>query len=124
MTKDEAELAEKFDKTINKLCKWRQILAGWIMGSGTKSDPGVQGMRDLQDARLITRVELSAIAALCIKKGVFTAAEFTAQAIEEAEVLDKLYTEKFKGMRTTDEGITIYDIEATKATMKRLGFPD
>jgi hypothetical protein len=114
---------------LNKLCKWRMILAGWHKGTqglrtaeGTAT-PGLSAMRDLMDKWLIMRTETSALAALLIAKGVFSHEEFSAAVYHEASLLDNDLEAVFPGFRTTDEGVHIYDIGLANRTMARLGFP-
>lgn len=114
---------------MNKLCKWRTVLAGWHTGSKAllnpqgKPEPGVQAMRDLMDKWLIMRVDNSAMAAILIKKGIVTAEEFTAQVYAEAEHLDAALTTLFPGFRSTENGMSI-DIEKALKTMADKGFPE
>jgi hypothetical protein len=114
---------------LNKLCKWRSVLAGWHTGSKAllKSDgtptPGVAAMRDLMDRWLIIRAENNALAGLLIDKGVFTEQDFTAAVHAEAAALDKSLEERFPGFRTQPYGVEIYDLPLAQQTMARLGFP-
>ena len=108
---------------LNRLCKWRTVLAGWHHGTRSMNEPGTQAMRDLMDKLLVLRVESSAVAALLIKKGAFTAAEYTAQVYEEARELNKLMEKVFPGFKTSDVGIVITDQLTAAQTMKERGFP-
>lgn len=114
---------------INKLCKWRSVLAGWHTGSRMLLDPtgqptpGTQAMRDLMDKWLIMRVDNSAMAAILIKKGICTAEEFTEQVYEEATILDKALETIFPGFKSTDSGMSI-DIKVALQTMRDKGFPE
>jgi hypothetical protein len=108
---------------LNKLCKWRMVLAGWHAGTRSMQEPGTKAMRDLMDKFLIARCESSALAALLIAKGVFTEQEFTDQIQQEARHLDQIYEQLFQGMRTSEDGVVFYDIKKANETMKTLGFP-
>lgn len=108
---------------LNRLCKWRMLLAGWIAGTHSIDQDGTKGLRDLMDKFLIARCEGSAFAALAIKKGLFTEAEFRAQLDREADWLNTTYERLFPGFKTTNDGITIYDIDMARETTRRLGFP-
>jgi hypothetical protein len=110
-------------KALNRLCKWRTVLAGWHLGTKMKFEPGVPAMRDLQDNRLIVRVELTALTYLLFEKGIITKAEWEAAVEREADELDKMYRRKFPGYTATDTGITI-DPELAQETNRRLSFPD
>lgn len=108
---------------LNKLCKWRSIMAGWHLGTAPKETPGVQAMRDLMDKWLIMRVETSALAGLMLKKGVFTDKEYRTQLYAEATILDNHMEEAFPGFRSCEDGVEIYDIPLAQQTTRRLGFP-
>jgi len=117
-----AGIAAACNKAMNKLCKWRSVFVGWMIGSKHQSEPGVQAYRDAVDFRLAARVELNALSTLLIEKGVFTREEFTAQVTIEAELYDKTLENLFPGYRTTDQGITI-DPKIAVETNRRMGFP-
>jgi hypothetical protein len=108
---------------LNKLCKWRSVLAGWHAGTQSMQSTGVQAMRDLMDKWLVMRTESSALAALLIRKNVFTAEEFTDQVHREAAELDRAMERVFPGFRTVEHGVEIYDLDHAQETMRRLGFP-
>lgn len=115
--------------SLNKLCKWRMVLAGWHTGSkalltptGTPN-PGVKAMRDLMDKWLIMRAETNALAGLLIKKRVFTSEEFTAAILREADHIDHDMERVFPGFRTSEEGVVIYDLDMARKTVADLGFP-
>jgi len=101
------ELAEKVHKTLNKLCKWRSIFAGWQLGTRAIGDAECDAVRDHREVTMLLRAEQSAFTALCIKKGLFTIDEFNEQLIEEAEHLDRAYEKKFPGMKSADDGIVM-----------------
>lgn len=65
---------------------------------------------------MLMRAELSALTALLIEKGVFTALEFSQQLAIEAVHLDKAYEEKFPGFSTSDVGVEINVAESLKTT--------
>jgi len=111
--------------TLNILCKWRTILTGWHLGTRLADDgtaPGVAAMRDLQDFRLCIRAEVSAVTALMIEKGIFTAAEFDAALANEATLLERQMQQSFPGFRATEIGMAI-DAAAAAETTKRKNFP-
>lgn len=108
---------------LNRLSKWRTVLAGWHLGSMSVDRPGVAAMRDLQDFRLVVRAELTAVTALLIEKGVFTSEELTRQVGIEAHFMDKQMETLFPGFRTTATGLIMDPAEAS-VTMKQKGFPE
>lgn len=107
---------------LNRLCKWRTVLAGWQLGTRPVTDGPTQAVRDHRDQSMVLRVEVTALSRLLLEKGVFTEEEFQVAIVEEAEYLSAAYVEKFPGMHATDEGIT-FDIPEAADTMQRMGFP-
>ena len=102
---------------LNILTKWRSVFAGWQLGTRSKEDPECQAVRDHREVTILMRTELNALLGLLIKKGVFTREEFQQQMMEEADALNKMYEEKFPGMRAVANGI-VYDIPMASETMK------
>lgn len=103
---------------LNKLCKWRSVFAGWQLGTRSNEDPECQAIRDHRDLTMLLRAEVSALTALMVKKGVFTADEFRAQLDTEAYLLDQMYEQKFPGWQSTEHGMAIVDIQKARETMK------
>lgn len=93
---------------LNKLCKWRSIYTGRILGTRSMHDAQAKGVRDVFEKLLIQRVELSALTQLLIAKGAFTLAEFEDQLVIEARALDKAIEHTFPGFRTTETGVEIH----------------
>jgi hypothetical protein len=108
---------------LNKICKWRSVFTGWLFGTRLMDDPGSKAARDLYDRLIVLRVESSAIAALLVKKGVFTAEEFTTSVYHEAELLDAAYEKAFPGFKSTPYGMQI-NIQVAAETMKAYHFPE
>lgn len=102
---------------LNRVCKWRTVFAGWQLGTRAKGDPEGDAVRDHREVSILLRLENSAVAGLLIKKGVFTAEEYTAQLHEEAEHLCKAYERRFPGIKATDDGITLQP-EIARDTMR------
>lgn len=112
-----------FEDALNRLCKWRTVLLGRIVGSMGKDDPHYQGWRDLIDKLIITRVEMTALTGILIDKGICTVEEFTEKCRTEADELDKMYEAQFPGARTFSDGIDFYDIQAFNAKVQKEGWP-
>lgn len=111
------QVAQISDRVLNRVCKWRSVLAGWQLGTRTSSDPESQAVRDTREVLMLLRIELNALTALLVEADVITARSFTEQAIVEAEHLDAAFERRFPGMKATDSGIT-YDLPAAAETMK------
>jgi hypothetical protein len=94
-------------RILNRVCKWRLIFAGWQLGTRSKADPEAAAVRDHREVSILLRVESSAMASLLIKKGVFTAEEFTTECASEAILLDKAFERRFPGIRATDDGMEL-----------------
>jgi hypothetical protein len=108
---------------LEKLCKWRSVLAGWHHGTKSMTAPGTKAMRDLMDKWLVMRCESSALAELLVEKGVFSAEEFANQVYKEAALLDKQMERLFPGFRTSMDGPVIFDVQIAQETMRQKGFP-
>lgn len=107
---------KKARAALERLGKWRSIYAGWQLGTRKKGDPENEAVRDAAEGRLIARVEMSAMTALLIEKGVFSHDEFYAQVGVEAEALCKTLEKKFPGIHATDVGMA-FDPRVAPATM-------
>lgn len=113
-------LNDDYLSALNRVCKWRTVLAGRIWGTQPKS-PQTKGRVDIFEKLIILRCEVSAMSALLIKSGAFTEAEFLKQITEEADALDLAYSLQFPGVRATDDGIEMYDV--VKANQTMTGWP-
>ncbi|HEY1898612.1 MAG TPA: hypothetical protein VGG49_02355 [Steroidobacteraceae bacterium] len=92
---------------INRLGKWRTVFTGWQLGTRAKGDPESDAIRDHREATMMLRAEASAVSQLLLRKGVFTAEEYTEQVTEECRLLCKLYERKFPGFKAEDYGIHV-----------------
>jgi len=95
---------------------------GWMIGTKAADAPGVKAYRDRADAVLMLRVEVNALTALLIAKGVFTLDEFMAQIVTECEHKQRELEAMFPGYKATDVGISI-DPKIAAETNWRMGFP-
>lgn len=116
-------LEQNLHRVLNKLARWRTVLASWQLGTRNDTDGECKAVKNHWENSLMQRAELSATTALLIRKGVFTLDEFRHQLIEEAGALDQMYEAFFKGFRTTDVGIEIITQQAAE-TAQELGFPE
>lgn len=110
-------LQQQLSEAFNKLCKWRQVFAGWQLGTRVKGDPEADAVRDHREVTMCLRAEVNALTAILIKKGVCTVEELQQQMIDEAIHLDLLYEQKFPGMSSVKDGIIISMPDAAN-TMK------
>ncbi len=101
---------------LNRLAKWRNVLAGWQLGTRLKGDPEGDAVRDHREGSLLLRAELSAITTLLIAKGVITHAEFECQLLEEAGHLNKMMEARFPGFTTSEAGVHIDPKVAVETT--------
>lgn len=119
------EVVERINRyamdALNKVAKWRVLFTGWQLGTRAKGDPESDAVSNLHEARLLLRVEVTALAGLLIKKKVFSALEWTEQLAIEAEALDAALEEKFPGIKSTINGLEFHLPEAAE-TMKRYRF--
>jgi Glutamate synthase domain 2 len=110
------DLAQRYYSTLNRLTKWRNVFAGWQLGTRSKDDPECQAVKNHREVTILLRVETTAISKILIDKGICTLEEYQQASIDEAELLSKDYEKKFPGMKAFDDGIQ-YDIRAAE-TMK------
>lgn len=102
---------------LDKLCKWRTVFAGWQLGTRADTDPECQAVRDHRELTIVLRVEMTALSALLIEKGVISAEEFMQAMGDEAEQLDRDYERRFPGFKATPIGMQIDPVKAQQ-TMK------
>lgn len=95
----------RMHRSLNRLTKWRSVFAGWFLGSRDGDDEQCRAYRDLTDARLVMRVELTAIVGLLIDKGVLTAEEFQNAVANEADLYSRDLESVFPGFKATDTGM-------------------
>jgi hypothetical protein len=111
----------KMMAALERVTKWRRWLASQIIGTAPETK-GTRGIRDLQEARIILRVEVTAIIGLLLRKGLFTEEELQEALAEEADALNAAYSKAFPGVRATETGLTM-DMPEAVYTMRAWGFP-
>lgn len=99
---------------LNRLAKWRGLLAGWQLGTRPKGDPESDAVRDHREATLLLRAEVSALAGILLRKGLITADEWEATLEGEANALSEMLSQRFRGVRATDEGLSLDTEEMLK----------
>lgn len=92
-------------RQLNRLVKWKNLLAGWQLGTRPKGDPESDAVRDHRELTLILRAEVNALTALLVEKGVFTSQEMYEQTEKEAEYLNERYEKDYPGVRAVDDGL-------------------
>jgi len=110
------------DRALNRLAKWRNILAGWQLGTRPTGDGECNAVRDSRELQLLLRAEQSAVVALLIRKGVFSLDEWDAQVELEANSLSESYSKRFPGFIATDVGLEM-QMPLAAETMRRMNFP-
>ena len=115
-------IAQAYQRATQRLCKWRVVFLGWMLGTVQEGTPGLKAHKDRVDAQIMHRVEINALTALLIKKGVFTTEEFMAQIVDDCGYKEREFEAMFPGYSATDIGIHI-DVTRAVETNKRMGFP-
>jgi hypothetical protein len=92
---------------LERVTKWRTLLAGWQTGSRPKGDPECDAIRDHRELSIILRVEGSALVGLLIAKGIIAQAEWEQALEREANLLSLDYEKRFPGVKATGHGLTI-----------------
>jgi hypothetical protein len=90
---------------MNRLCKWRLLLAGWQLGTRPKGDPECDAVSDHRELSLILRAESSALVALLVDKGVITLDEWYGALEREAVQLNADLEQRFPGVTAADDGL-------------------
>lgn len=103
-------------QALNRLTKWRALLAGWQLGTRPKGDPECDAVRDQRELLLILRAEVNAIAALCLAKGLFSDKEWDAALAKEADALSESMAQRFPGFRATNVGLEMDSKLAAETT--------
>ena len=105
------------DQALQKLAKWRSVLAGWQLGTRTLDDPECQAVKDHREATILLRAEVSALTNLLIIKGALDPKEYLEQLRKEAIYLDMQMEKRFPGITTSESGVH-YDTRVAAETMK------
>jgi len=121
-TQSSAGITAAYKRASQRLCKWRTVFLGWMLGTVSNDTPGLKAHKDRIDGHIMHRVEINALTALLLQKGVFTIDEFMAQVAEECGHKEREYEAMFPGYKATDTGISI-DPKVAAETNKRMGFP-
>jgi hypothetical protein len=101
---------------FEKLAKWRQVFAGWQLGTRLKGDPESEAVRDHREVTMFLRCEVNALTRILLEKGVISEPQLSRIMAEEAAALDAQYEKKFPGMKSTPYGID-YDLAVAAKTM-------
>jgi hypothetical protein len=109
-------MTDIYNAAVQKLAKWRAVLAGWQLGTRAKGDPESDAVRDHRECTLLLRSEVTALVRLGVERGLFSVEDFTRVNAEEAEHLSAAYERRFPGMRATEIGIEYYDMDKVRAT--------
>lgn len=102
-------------KALNRLAKWRGLLVGWQLGTRPLGDPEMEAVRDLQEFRLMIRVEVSSLARILVSKGIMTEDEFDEALEYDALLLDDALERRFPGVKSAEHGLTLDPQEINRA---------
>lgn len=112
---------ERCRASLNRLAKWRAVLAVWQLGSRAAEDPECAAVRDHREATLLLRAEVNALTALMVARGYITLEEFQARLGEEAEELSRALERHFPGFKATDSGMQV-SAPAAQDTLRVMNF--
>lgn len=122
MSTPDAALLEKYSRAMQKVSRWRTVLASWQLGTRSDTDGECRAVKDHREATILLRLELNALTALLVRKGVFKEKEFTEQLIQEADFFDKTMEKRFPGFRTSESSVDMNVPEALQ-TIQKYNFP-
>jgi hypothetical protein len=111
------ELSAAMEKALNRLAKWRMVLAGWQLGTRAKGDPECDAVRDHRESSLMLRAELNAVVQLLVEKNLIGSEEWAKQVTLEADLLSAEYEKRFPGFKAVDYGMEM-DAKIAAQTMK------
>lgn len=94
-------------RSLNILAKWRVLFTGWQLGTRAKGDPEGDAVRDHREATILLRAEVSALAGLLLRKGVFSDVEWDTALADEADLLNKDFERKFPGVTASEDGLSM-----------------
>jgi hypothetical protein len=92
---------------LNVLAKWRNLFAGWQLGTRPQGDPEGDAVRDHREVTILLRAESSALAGLLLAKGAFSEEEWAAALEQEAKQLCADYEKRFPGVHATETGLDL-----------------
>jgi hypothetical protein len=108
------QMAEKCRAALNRLCKWRVLLAGWQLGTRPKGDPECDAVRDQREKLLLLRAEVTTLTRLLAEAGIFTLDRYDTVLAEEADALNAIFSERFPGIHATDTGLVMEPVKAAE----------
>jgi hypothetical protein len=106
---------------LNRLAKWRTLLAGWQLGTRTDTDPEAAAVRDQREALLLLRCEVTTLVGLLLEAGIFTTDQLNEGLIHEAGLMETDLERRYPGVRATDNGLTM-DIPVVRGWMRDRGW--
>lgn len=115
-------VAQVANASLQRLAKWRSVLAGWQLGTRPRGDGESEAVRDHREVTLLLRAEVTALTRILLERNVVEDETLTRIVGEEAEYLSKAYEDRFPGARAFDDGMT-FDLPEWVETQRRLGFP-
>lgn len=99
------ELQKRLEAAMQKLCKWRSLLAGWQLGTRQKGEPDCDAVRDHRELTILLRAEVSALTSALIGKGIITREEWEHALLTECMLLDADFERRFPGVTATEHGL-------------------
>lgn len=111
-----ADWQARCEAALNRLAKWRTVLAGWQLGTRAKGDSECDAVRDTRELLLLLRVELNALVNLSLRHGTFTQEEWFQALTNEAHQMEMALERRFPGFKATDEGIAVETARAAVTT--------
>ncbi len=103
-------------RALNRLAKWRTVLAGWQLGTRAKGDPECDAVRDQRQALLVLRAEVTALTGLLMRHANLTAEQVDEAFRVEAEHLCTALEQRFPGFKATDVGLEMDSRIAAETT--------
>ncbi len=110
----------QMNKVLNKVTKWRTLLAGWQLGTRPKEDPESQAVKDQRELLILLRIEMNALVILLQQSKVFSPEDWIDAVTKEAKIYDEGMENRFPGVSTSDQGL-VFDGSRAHEIQKWMG---
>jgi hypothetical protein len=114
--------ASRTERALQRLTRWKTLLAGWQLGTRTLEDPVAAAVRDHREQTLLTKNTADALTQALIDKGVLTEDEFVAAQEKAANRQCEAYERRFPGVSATETGLNI-DVNRVHEWMRPPNWP-
>lgn len=98
-------LKRALSASLNRLTKWRSVLASWQLGTRSTDDPECRAVKEHREATILLRAELNAVIFLLLNKKIISDEDYDAALLGAADRLNADYQAFFPGFKATETGM-------------------